>query len=76
MSATASHGEVASRLVARLPAGVFAHAARDGVLHRDFTALEQMLPGVRFEVLKPAADRWELTGVCADGSVVTWGVGA
>jgi len=76
MTATASHGEIASRLVSLLPPGVFAHAARDGVMHRDFTALELMLPGVRFEVLKPAADRWELTGVCADGSVVTWGVGA
>lgn len=73
---TASHADVAWRLVAALPPGVFARAARDGVMHRDFVALEQMLPGVRFEVLKPAADRWELTGVCADGSVVTWGVGA
>lgn len=76
MTATASHGQIASRLVARLPAGVFAHGARDAVMHRDFTALELMLPGVRFEVLKPAADHWDLTGVCADGSIITWGVGA
>lgn len=73
---TASHAEIASRMVSRLPRGVFAHAARDGVMHRDFLGLEAMLPGVKFEVQKPAADRWELLGVCEDGSVVTWGVGA
>lgn len=72
----ASHAQIASLLVSRLPAGVFAHAARDGVMHRDFVSLERMLPGVKFEVLKPAPDRWELTGVCEDGSIVTWDVGA
>jgi hypothetical protein len=70
-----SHAQIAARLVDRLPPGVFARAALPAVMHRDFVPLEQMLPGVKFEVAKPRADQWELTGVCEDGSVVTWGVG-
>jgi hypothetical protein len=72
----ASHSEIACRLIAELPPGVFAHAARDGVIHQDFVMLERLLPGVRFAVDKVAVDEWQLTGACEDGSIITWLVGA
>jgi hypothetical protein len=71
-----SHSEIACRLIAELPPGVFAHAARDGVIHHDFIMLERLLPGVRFAVDKVDVDEWQLVGACEDGSVITWLVGA
>jgi hypothetical protein len=72
----ASHGEIASRLIDRLPPGVFAHAARAAVIHHDYLSLEGMLPGVKFYAVAQGPDSWILTGICEDGSIVTWGVGA
>jgi hypothetical protein len=74
MSTKPTHAEVARNLVSRLPAGVFAHAALDVVTSNDYTTLERMLPGVRFNSRKVRPDHWELIGVCADGSTVVWGV--
>lgn len=70
-----THAEVAKELVAKLPAGVFAHAARDAILHLDFTLLNRMLPRVDFSATQTARDEWQLAGTCADGSVVIWRVG-
>lgn len=70
-----THAEIATKLVAKLPPGVFAHAARDGVIHSDFVTLERMLPGIRFAAMRVASDEWQLTGACEDGSSVVWRVG-
>lgn len=71
-----SHAQIARTLTAKMPPGVFAHAARDAVIHSDFVMLERMFPGMRFAVTPTGADQWELLGTCEDGSTVTWGVGA
>lgn len=70
-----THADVAQRLVAKMPPGVFAHAARDGVVHHDFILLERMLPGVRFSACRVESDEWQLAGACEDGSTVIWRVG-
>lgn len=70
-----THAEIATKLVATLPPGAFAHAARDGVLHSDFVTLESMLPGVRFAANKVAPDEWQLLGICEDGTTAIWRVG-
>lgn len=71
-----THADVANRLVAKLPPGVFAHAARDAVIHEDFILLNRMLPEVDFTAARVAPDEWQLFGQCADGSTVAWRVGA
>lgn len=58
-----------------MPPGVFARAARDGVINHDFVLLERMFPGMKFEAFKTKPDEWELVGTCEDGSTVSWGVG-
>lgn len=73
---TESHAQVARRLTINMPPGVFAHAARDGVIHNDFVTLERMFPGMKFAAKAVGPDEWELIGTCTDGSTVTWGVGA
>lgn len=70
-----THAQIASEMVWLLPPGVFAHAARAGVIHHDFVTLERMLPGVHFATRKLGSDEWELIGTCADGSTVLWRVG-
>lgn len=70
-----THAEVAKDLVAKLPPGVFAHAARDAILHLDFTLLNRMLPKVDFSATATGPDEWQLAGTCGDGSVVIWRVG-
>lgn len=70
-----THADIASQLVATLPAGVFGRAAVAAVQHNDFALLRQMLPGVEFSVEPLERDRWELRGRCADGSFVVWMVG-
>lgn len=70
-----THAEVAKKLVASLPPGVFGHAAAAAAQHNDFTLLERMLPGVAFSVLATGSDLWELTGACADGSIIAWQLG-
>jgi len=70
-----THADIAKRLIDKLPPGVFAHAARDGVLHQDFVKLERMLPGVRFATLASGPGEWELAGTCEDGSTIVWQVG-
>lgn len=71
-----THAQIARRLTANMEPGLFAHAARDAVIHGQFGILERMFPGMIFATLKIAPDEWELTGTCEDGSTVTWGVGA
>jgi hypothetical protein len=71
----ATHAQIARILAARAPSGVFAHAARDAVIHNDFTTLERMFPGMRFAHRKVGQDQWELAGTAVDGSVCLWGVG-
>lgn len=70
-----THADIARNLVAKLPPGVFAHAARDAVIHQDFVTLERMLPGVGFATDKVGSDEWQLVGACTDGSTVIWRVG-
>lgn len=70
-----NHAEVAKRLVASLPPGVFGRAAVAAATHRDFTLLERMLPGVAFSIFKTGPDLWELSGKCRDGSTVVWQLG-
>lgn len=70
-----TYAQIARDLVDQLPAGVFAHAARDAVIHQDFVTLTRMLPGVAFAVRKLGTDDWELAGTCEDGSTVLWRVG-
>ena len=70
-----SHAQIARRLTITMKPGVFAHAARDAVIHLDYTTLKRMFPGMEFGVRVLGRDRWELSGFCADGSVVTWDVG-
>jgi hypothetical protein len=73
----ATHAQIARQLVAaKLPPKVFAAAVRDGVINRDFSTLQRMLPGVRFDTRKVGQDEWELVGVCEDGSTVIWRAGA
>lgn len=75
MPDTLSHAQIARQVIGSAPAGVFAHAARDAVIHGEFTTLQRMLPGVVFATRKVDSDDWELVGTCADGSVVLWRVG-
>lgn len=70
-----THAEIAKELVAKLPPGVFGRAAVAAAQQSDFTLLEQMLPGVRFDINQTGRDLWELAGVCADGSTVIWQLG-
>jgi hypothetical protein len=70
-----THADIAAALVLKLPPGVFAHAARDAVLHQDFVTLKRMLPGVQFATIQVSPGEWELAGTCADGSTCIWGVG-
>jgi hypothetical protein len=70
-----THADVAKKLVANLQPGVFAHAARNAVIHQDFTWLQVMLPGVRFRASQSGPDAWQLAGQCVDGSTVLWAVG-
>lgn len=72
---TITHAQIARQLLANTAPGVFARAARDGVIHNDFTTLERMLPGARFAARKVNQDEWELVGTCTDGSIVVWRVG-
>lgn len=72
----ATHAQVARQILAKAPPGVFAHAARDAVVHQNSATLERMFPGVAFAHRKVGPDEWELIGSCADGSVVVWRVGA
>ena len=71
-----THAQIARDLVIKAAPGVFARGALAAVTHHDTTDLERMLPGVRFSSRPTGPDRWELTGVCVDGSTVTWDVGA
>ena len=70
-----THADTAKRLVDKLPPGVFAHAARDAVLHQDFMLLRSMLPGMEFVTKPVGPDEWQLAGVARDGSTVIWRVG-
>jgi hypothetical protein len=70
-----THADIASRLVANLPPGVFGRVALDAVMYEDFGSLKHMLPGVEFSVAPLEHDCWELRGRCADGSLVVWMVG-
>lgn len=70
-----THAEVAKKLVASLPPGVFGRAAVAAAQRNDFTLLTKMLPGVQFSILATGSDLWELTGACADGSVIAWQLG-
>lgn len=70
-----SHANLAKSLVDTLPPGVFARAALPAVMREDYSLLEHMLPGVRFSSVAIEQDRWELNGLCADGSVVMWHIG-
>lgn len=72
----ATNAEIASRLVAKLPPGVFAHAARDAVVHEDFTMLNRMFPELDFTAARVGPDEWQLFGQCGDGSTAAWRVGA
>ena len=72
---TETHAQIAVRIAAKAPPGVFAHAARDAVAHNDFTTLQAMFPGVVFATQKVGTDLWELSGACEDGTVAYWGVG-
>lgn len=72
----ATHAQIARELVAKLPAGIFAHAVRDAALHNDYLKLERMLPGMKFAVRKVSQDEWELAGTAEDGSTVLWRAGA
>lgn len=71
-----THADIATKLVAKLPPGVFAHAARDAVIHSDFVRLNQMLPEVIFTAVRVALDEWQLFATCGDGSVAVWRVGS
>lgn len=70
-----THADVATRLVGKLPPGVFAHACRDAVIHEDFSQLNAMLPELAFTAVRVAPDEWQLFGTCGDGSVAAWRVG-
>ena len=70
-----SHAQIARRLTITMKPGVFAHAARDAVIHHDFSTLERMFPGMIFGTHAVGPDRWELFGWGEDGSTVTWDVG-
>lgn len=72
----ATHAQIAKLLLSRTDPRVFAHAARDAVIDRNFTTLERMFRGVTFDCRATGPDQWELVGACADGSTVVWGVGA
>ena len=71
----ATHAQIAKLIVAKAPNGVFARAALDVVTSADYTTLEKMLPGVRFDSRMAGPGELELVGNCADGSVVVWRVG-
>lgn len=71
-----THAQIARQLIGNLPPGVFGRAARDAVIHQDFTTLNSMLPEVGFTAVQVAPDEWALVATCGDGSVVTWQVGA
>jgi hypothetical protein len=70
-----THAQTARRLTVYMPAGVFAHAARDAVVDRDYSMLERMFPGMTFDAVAIGPDRWALNGTGRDGSIVTWEVG-
>jgi hypothetical protein len=70
-----THADIATATVNKLPPGLFAHAARDAVLHQDFAMLHRMFPGVIFATDRVTRDEWQLAGTCADGSTVIWRVG-
>jgi hypothetical protein len=71
-----THADIACRLAATLPPGVFGRGARDAITHQDFVMLERLFPGVCFTTRKTGPDEWELAGVCEDGSTALWQVGA
>lgn len=71
-----THAQVARRLTIGMKPGVFAHAARDACIHRDYTTLERMFPGMKFTAMQIGPDSWALNGTGKDGSIVTWQVGA
>jgi hypothetical protein len=70
-----THAQIARLMTVDMPAGVFAHAARDAVIARDYTMLEKMFPGMSFAAVQIGPDRWALNGTGKDGSLVTWEVG-
>lgn len=71
----ATHAQIARNLLVGLPDGVFAHAARESVIHGSDVLLERMFPGMKFANRKVGQDGWELVGTATDGSVIVWRVG-
>jgi hypothetical protein len=71
----ATHAQIARNLLVGLPDGVFAHAAREGVLNGNYAELERMFRSMKFASRKTGPDLWELVGTASDGSTIVWQVG-